>query len=319
LPDETPALPDLAFTNRFVQPSVAPKFGGYLGAVKGDSGTTVTGAPSPPTRILRARKSWLAADPRELWEFRGLMLRFAARDLTLRYRQTALGVVWVILQPLLAAGILAFVFGNVADLPAPDGIPYFLFTLVGTVGWTAFSLVATRSSGSLVANAPLVQKVFFPRVLLPISTACSTMVDLAVSLCLFAAVLVVQGAHSGVGIITFPIWLAMFVTLGLGLGLASCSLNVRFRDVGYVLPVLVQFLLFLSPVAYTLDAVPASARTLYELNPLAGLLEGLRWSLLGTPRPSLGLSLYSISVSIVVFVFGFLLFHRLEREFADVI
>jgi lipopolysaccharide transport system permease protein len=273
----------------------------------------------PPTRILRPRRSWLPADPRELWEFRGLLLRFAARDITLRYRQTALGVVWVILQPLLGAGILSFVFGNVADLPAPAGIPYFLFTLVGMVGWTAFSQVATRSAGSLVANAGLVQKIFFPRVLLPFSTACSTMVDVAVSLGLVVVVLIVQGAHSGTGIVTFPFWLAMFVVIGLGLGLAVSALMVRYRDVGYVLPVAVQFLLFLSPVAYQLSAVPADNRTLYELNPLAGLLEGLRWSLLGTPRPAVGLAIYSIVSSVGLFLAGVLIFHRLERSFADVI
>jgi lipopolysaccharide transport system permease protein len=247
-------------------------------------------------------------------------LRFAARDITLRYRQTALGVAWVILQPLLAAGILSFVFGNVADLPAPYDIPYFLFTLVGMVGWTAFSQVATRSAGSLVANAGLVQKIFFPRVLLPLSSTCSTMVDVAVSLGLVAVVLVVQGgSHSGAGIVTFPVWLVMFVVIGLGLGLTSCALMVNYRDVGYVLPVAVQFLLFLSPVAYTLNSVPASTRTLYELNPLAGLLEGLRWSLLGTPRPSVGLALYSTLSSAAIFVVGLLVFHRLERGFADVI
>jgi lipopolysaccharide transport system permease protein len=246
-------------------------------------------------------------------------VRFAARDITLRYRQTALGVVWVILQPLLTAGILSFVFGNVADLPAPAGIPYFLFTLVGMVGWNAFSQVALRSSSCLIANSGLVQKAFFPRVLLPLSTTCSAMVDVLVSLVLVAVVIMIEGAHSGLGIITFPVWLALFVVIGLGIGLASCALMVSYRDVGFVLPVAIQFLLFLSPVAYTLDSVPASARTLYELNPLAGLLEGLRWSLLGTQRPSIGLALYSSLMSIVVFVAGVLIFHRLERGFADVI
>jgi lipopolysaccharide transport system permease protein len=237
----------------------------------------------------------------------------------LRYRQTVLGVVWVILQPLLAAGILSFVFGNVAELPPPAGIPYFLFTLVGTVGWTAFSAVANRSSSSLVANAGLVQKAFFPRLLLPLSNTCSALVDVAVSLCLVAVVLLVQGAHSGLGIVTFPFWLATLVVIGLGLGLASSALMVRYRDVGYVLPVAVQFLLFLSPVAYTLDSVPPSTRTLYELNPLAGMLEGFRWSLLGTERPSAGLTAYCITSSVVVFVLGVLIFHRMERGFADVI
>jgi lipopolysaccharide transport system permease protein len=142
-----------------------------------------------PSRILRPRKKWLPPNPREIWEFRSLLERFAARDITLRYRQTALGAVWVVLQPLLGAGILSFVFGNVAGLSAPAGIPYFVFSLVGMVGWTAFSQIATRSSGSLVANANLVQKVFFPRILLPLSTVLSTMVDVAVSLALVVVVM----------------------------------------------------------------------------------------------------------------------------------
>jgi lipopolysaccharide transport system permease protein len=273
----------------------------------------------PPTRILRPRKSWLPPHPRELWDFRGLLIRFAARDVTLRYRQTALGVTWVVAQPLLAAGVLSFVFGNVAGLPAPAGIPYFVFTLVGTVGWTAFSQVANRSSSSLVGNASLVQKVFFPRLLLPLSTVCSTMVDMAVSLGLLAVLLITNNVNPGFALLTLPVWLVLFVAIGLGLGLASSALMVRYRDVGYVLPVVVQLLLFLSPVAYTLNSVPPGSRTLYELNPLAGLLEGLRWSVLGTPAPTFGLALYSGMMSIVVFMLGLMLFHRMERGFADVI
>jgi lipopolysaccharide transport system permease protein len=261
----------------------------------------------------------LPSDPRELWEFRGLLFRFAARDITLRYRQTALGAIWVILQPLLGAGILSFVFGNVANLEAPAGIPYFVFTMMGTVAWTAFSQVTTRSSGSLIANASLVQKVYFPRLVLPISTVLSTMVDVGVSLVLVLVLLAVNGVAPTAALLTFPLWLALFVVLGLGIGLAAGALMVRFRDVQYVLPVGVQMLLFLSPVAYTLAQVPASARTLYELNPLAGLLEGFRWSLLGSSPPSVGLAVYSIVVSLVLFVVGVLVFHRMERGFADVI
>lgn len=273
----------------------------------------------PPTRILRPRKHWLPPNPRELWEFRGLLVRFAARDITLRYRQTALGAIWVVLQPLLGAGILSFVFGNVAGLPGPAGISYFLFTLVGTVGWTAFSQVATRSSGCLVANASLVQKVFFPRLLLPFSNVLSTMVDVAVSLGLLAAVMALQGVPPGAGLATLPIWLALFVAMGLGLGLISSALMVRYRDVGYVLPLVVQLMLFLSPVAYQLSAVPSGSLWLYELNPLAGLLEGFRWAVLGTAAPSAGLVTYSVISSLAFFVVGLVIFHRMERGFADVI
>jgi lipopolysaccharide transport system permease protein len=273
----------------------------------------------PPHRVLRPRRSWVPADPRELLEFRGLLARFAARDITLRYRQTALGVSWVILQPLLGAGILTFVFGSVAGLPAPEGIPYFVFSLVGMVGWTAFSQVATRSSASLVGNASLVQKVFFPRLLLPVSTVLSTAVDVVVSLGLLAVLLAVNGIWSGAAIVTFPLWLALFFLLGLGLGLASSALMVRFRDVQYVLPVAVQLLLFISPVAYSLDAVPAGSRQIYELNPLAGMLEGFRWSVLGTAAPSAASVAYSVVAAVLALAFGLLIFNRMEQEFADVI
>jgi lipopolysaccharide transport system permease protein len=268
---------------------------------------------------LRPRRSWLPPHPRELWEFRGLLARFAARDVTLRYRQTALGATWVVLQPLLAAGILSFVFGSVAGLPAPAGIPYFLFSLVGMVGWTAFNQVTSRASNSLVGNAGLVQKIFFPRLLLPISTVLSTMVDIAVSIGLVAVLLVVYGVTPGAGIITFPLWLGLFVAIGLGIGCAAGALMVRFRDVGYVVPMLVSLLLFLSPVAYSLSEVPSGSRTWYELNPLAGLLEGFRWSILDTPPPSFGLAVYSAVTSLAVLAVGLVVFYRMERGFADVI
>jgi lipopolysaccharide transport system permease protein len=272
-----------------------------------------------PRLIIRPRKSWLPPDPRDLWAFRELCFRFAARDITLRYRQTALGVTWVILQPLLGAGVLSFVFGGVAGLEGPPGVPYFVFSLAGMVGWTAFSQTATRSSGSLVANAQMIQKVFFPRLLLPVSTVLSTMVDVAVSIALLAVLLAVNGIWAGAAILTFPLWLLLFVTLGLGLGLVASSLMVTYRDVQYVLPVGVQLLLYASPVAYAVDAVPESARWAVALNPLTGILEGLRWSVLGTAPPSAGALVYSVVSCMALFIGGLLLFNRMERRFADVI
>ena len=272
-----------------------------------------------PLLTIKPRRSWLPTHPRELWLFRELAVRFAARDITLRYRQTALGVVWVILVPLLGAGVLSFVFGSVANLQGPPGIPYFVFTLSGMVAWTAFSQIATRSSGSLVANAQLVGKVYFPRLLLPISTVLSTLVDVAVSLALLIVLLGVSGVRPGLGVITFPIWFVLVIALALGVGLLAGALMVRYRDVQYVLPVGIQFLLFASPVAYTLASVPAKAQTLYELNPLTGLLEGMRWSLIGTERPSAALTAYSMIFAVALLVLGTMVFSRMERQFADVI
>lgn len=280
---------------------------------------TAPTAPRRPTLVIRPRTAWLPANPRELWEFRELLVRFAARDVTLRYRQTALGVIWVILVPLLGAGILSFVFGGVADLPAPDGLPYFVFSLAGMVAWTAFSQVANRSAGSLLANAGMVQKVFFPRLLLPFSTVVSTLVDVGVSLALLGVLLAGYGLRPGWEIVTFPIWFLLIIALGLGIGLTASALMVRYRDVQYILPVGIQFLLFASPVAYTLASVPESARTVYELNPLAGLLEGMRWALIDTARPSAFLVGYSAAFAVVTFAVGLVVFSRMERQFADVI
>ncbi len=178
-----------------------------------------------PLFTIRPRRSWLPASPSELWRFRELMVRFAARDITLRYRQAVLGVVWVIVVPLLGAGILSFVFGGVASLKAPPGIPYFVFTLAGMVAWTAFSLIIVRASAVLVGNAQLVGKVYFPRLLLPLSTVLSTLVDVAVSLVLLIVLLVVTGVHPGPGVITLPIWFLAVIALALGGGLFFGALD----------------------------------------------------------------------------------------------
>jgi lipopolysaccharide transport system permease protein len=261
----------------------------------------------------------LPANPRELWAYRTLLARFAARDVTLRYRQTALGITWVILQPLLGAGVLSFVFGTVANLDGPSGIPYFVFSLTGMVSWTAFSQVTIRSSTSLVGNAQLVSKVFFPRLLLPLSTVMSTLVDVGVSLVLLAVLIGAYGVVPGVAVVLLPLWILLLIAAALGVGMAAGALMVRYRDVQYLLPVAVQFLLYASPVAYSLAAVPASARTVLTLNPLTGLLEGVRWSVLDTARPSVGLVAYSVSTSMLSLLAGLLLFSRMERRFADVI
>ncbi len=246
-------------------------------------------------------------------------MRFAARDITLRYRQAVLGVVWVVVVPLLGAGILTFVFGGVASLQAPAGIPYFVFTLAGMVTWTAFSLIITRASGVLVGNAQLVGKVYFPRLLLPLSVVLSSMVDVAVSLALLVVTMALSGVHPGLGVITLPIWFLAIVAIALGGGLFFGALMVPYRDIQYIVPVGIQFLLFASPVAYSLASVPASSRFWFELNPLTGLIEGMRWALIGTPRPPWGLTAYSLTFSLGALLLGTVVFSRMERQFADVI
>jgi lipopolysaccharide transport system permease protein len=275
-------------------------------------------APKPRLTIV-PRRSWVPTNLRELWDFRTLLARFAARDLTLRYRQTALGITWVILQPLLGAGVLSFVFGSVAGLPSPEGIPYFVFTLTGMVAWTAFSQITTRASSVLVNNAQLVSKVYFPRIILPLSTVLSTLIDVGVSLGLLAVLMAVNEVASGPAILLAPVWMLLIIAVSLGVGMGAGALMVRYRDVQYLLPVAVQFLLYASPVAYSLSAVPQSAQVWFKLNPLTGLLEGFRWSVLNTTRPPNGLIAYSSTSSLLLLVVGLAFFTRMERQFADVI
>ncbi len=271
-----------------------------------------------PLLTIRPRSGWPPPNLRELWEFRDLFSRLTRREITLRYRQTALGVVWVLLQPLLAAGVFSFVFGQVADLPS-EGVPYFIFAYAGLLVWNVFNATLGKASGSLVANAGLVMKVFFPRLVLPLSGVGTTLIDFGVSLAVMAALLVVGGITPGAGVLLTPVWLVVVLGLGLGLGMAAAAFMVRFRDIGYMLALVTQLLLYGSPVAYGLTAVPDSARPFVLLNPLTGVLEAFRWSLLGTSNLHLGALAYSVVTSALVFWAGAKVFARMEREFADVI
>jgi lipopolysaccharide transport system permease protein len=280
-------------------------------------------APSTPAEprpflIIRPPRTWAPFNLRELWQFRDLFVRFARRDLTLRYRQTALGVIWVVLQPLLAAGAIAFVFGSIAGLSS-DGVPYFAFAFAGMLAWNAFSNLLGRMSSSLVGNAALVSKIYFPRLVLPLSTICSVLVDFLVSMLMMAAIWPLAGVAPGWSLITLPIWLAAALVLASGLGLLAAALMVPYRDVQYVLHVATQLFLFISPVGYALSHVPHSARLLYELNPLTGLLEGFRWSLLNIGRLDTFATIWAFGFSVVIFMIGSLSFAHMERRFADVI
>lgn len=275
--------------------------------------------PRPSTEVLiRPRGRWAVVHVGELWAFRDLLASFAVRDLRLRYRQTALGAAWVVVQPLVGAAIFTFVFGKVAGLPS-EGVPYLVLAYTGLVAWTLFSGILTKSSASLVGNASLVSKVYFPRLLLPLSVVASGLVDLAVALAVLAVMLAVYGIVPGTGLLLLPVWLLLVVLLSLGIGLIACSLMVRYRDVQYVLPVMTQFLLFGSPVAYALAAVPQHLQVFVAANPLTGLLEGFRWSLLNTGELPLVAVVWSAVFACVAFVLGSLAFASLEREFADVI
>ena len=255
---------------------------------------------------------------RDLWHHQDMLKVLSRRQILLRYRQTALGAVWVVLQPLLGAGVLSFVFGNIAKLPT-DGVPTFIFTYTGMLAWSAFSGSLARAQGSMVSNAALVAKIFFPRVILPLSNALGTVIDFGVTLGVLLVLLFTAGLPPSWPILLVPVWLVLVVGLGTGLGSMLAALSVRYRDWGYITPLLIQLGLYASPVAYSVSAVPAKYQSIYYLNPLAAILEAFRWSLNGTPFPATGHLVYAIVVCVVVSLGGLLVLERMEARFADVI
>jgi lipopolysaccharide transport system permease protein len=268
--------------------------------------------------VIGPRPAWYRPPLHEVWQYRDLLLTLAKRDVKLRYRQTALGVFWVVAQPLLAAGIFTFVFGNVAKLDS-EGHPYFVFSYAGLLGWNAFATTLQRMSNCLVLNSQLVAKIFFPRLVLPVSTLFATLIDFTVSLCVMAVLMVITSTAPGGGILLLPVWLAVLLVLATGGGLVAAGLMVRYRDIGQIIPVVTQLLMYISPVAYATAVVPARFRDIYFLNPLAGLLEAFRWSLLGTGRLNALHLGYSVAVGVCLLGVGIVAFNSMERRFADVI
>jgi lipopolysaccharide transport system permease protein len=253
---------------------------------------------------------------REIWQYRDLFTALGTRDLRLRYRQTFLGVAWVVLQPLAAAGIFAFVFGTIAGVPT-DGQPYLLFALAALAGWNFFSSVLTRASTSLIQNPQLVTRVYFPRLILPLAVLPAALVDLLVTLAAFAAIALTRGQAFDARLIGLPAAIALLGALALGAGFAAAALAVRYRDVQYVLPVLIQLALYASPVAYSSSAVPERWQAVYYANPLAAPIELLRWSLLGTPAPPLRQLWFSVAAALALVGIGAVVFRGIERSFAD--
>lgn len=271
--------------------------------------TTVTVV--PPGRLNLP--SW-----RELWHSREVAYRMAQRDIIVRYRQTVLGIGWVVLQPLMSAGVFTLVFGKVAGFTSGP-VPYFLFSLAGTLVWTVFSGTLGRASSALVGNQALVSKVYFPRLLVPLSSVASVLLDFLVGLVLAVALLFAWRINPGWPVLLVPVWTLLAAMLGVGIGIAASALMVKYRDVGYVLPWVTQVLLYASPVAYPLSHVPQSLRWLFDLNPATWFLESFRWSLLGTEAPPAWQMGALVVAAVVVLLGGTLWFQRFEREFADVI
>lgn len=254
----------------------------------------------------------------ELLGARDLFMILLGRELRVRYKQTALGVVWVLLQPLVPAIIFAVVFGSFARLPSA-GAPYLLFALSGLVLYGLFSTAVSRAGTSLVRDGGLISKVYFPRVVLPLASGSAGVVDFLVGLAVILVLMVALGQALTVAVIAIPLIVGLTLTLALGLGIAISALSANYRDFGYVVPFVLQLLLYGSPVAYSMEILPSSFANAYALNPLVPLIEAFRWALLGTPAPTAGQILLGSVSGAVMIVAGILVFSRATRDIADVI
>ena len=271
-----------------------------------------------PLLILKPESGWVPLDLRELWEFRYLLISLARRDIKLRYRQTLLGAAWVAIQPLVAAGLFTFVFGVITHPPS-EGHSQFLFIYAGLLVWNVFNNTVTRCSQSMVGNSQLISKVYFPRMALPLSAVLSVLVDFVVSLALMCVLLAAFHVRPSLHVLALPFWIVIVLLIGMGVGFAAAALNVSYRDVQHVLPVLLQFLMFASPVVYSLDRVPPKWRVPFFLNPLSGPLEAIRWSLLGGGPLRIKITCYAALMSVAIFLAGAHIFRKMERGLADVI
>jgi lipopolysaccharide transport system permease protein len=254
--------------------------------------------------------------PRELWRYRDVARQIALRDVTIRYRQTALGAVWAVLQPVGFMVVFTLIFGNVAGLSS-EGLPYALFSLAALVPWTFFSNALLLGSDSLVANAALVAKIYFPRIFIPAGVVAAGLVDLAISLVLLFIIIFAFGYVPPLAVLTLPLLIAMAVATALGLSTALSAINVRYRDVRYIVPFAIQMGLFATPIAYSSTVIAEPWRTVYALNPMVGVVEGFRWATLGHLPAPVALMAVSAVSAVVVLIGGLAYFDRVERGFAD--
>ena len=254
----------------------------------------------------------------EVWTYRELLYFIVWRDLKVRYKQTAIGVAWVVLQPLMSMGVFTLFFGRLAKLPS-DGLPYPVFYFAALAPWTYFSTALTTATNVVVANQRVVTKVYFPRLILPLSSVISGLVDFGIAFVVLLALVLEYGLRPGAHVIWLPFLLLLALATALGVGLWLSALNALYRDVQYVMPFLVQFWMLASPVAYPGSLVPASWRWLYGLNPMAGVIEGFRWALTGHGQPPGQLMVASAAAVVVLLVGGLVFFQRMEGTVADLV
>jgi len=268
--------------------------------------------------IIRPSRGWISLNLREVWAYRELLYFLTWRDVKVRYKQTVLGAAWAILQPLFTMVVFSLFFGKLARIPSDD-IPYPIFSYAALVPWQFFANGLNQSSTSLVASANLIRKVYFPRLVIPISAVLSGGVDFVIAFVVLLGMMLFYGAVPTGAIVWLPLLLLLALVTSLGAGLWLTALNVQFRDVRYAVPFLVQAWMFATPIAYPSSLLEEPWRTLYGINPMAGVVEGFRWALLGTATPPGAIVFVSALVAVALLVSGAYYFRRMEKTFADVV
>jgi lipopolysaccharide transport system permease protein len=281
-------------------------------------------SPATPTQqlkspvVVEASKGLLKLDLRPVWEYRELLYFLVWRDVKVRYKQTAIGAAWAICQPLLTMMIFAVIFGRFAKIPS-DNVPYPIFAFAGLLPWTYFSQSIARSGVSVVSDANLIRKIYFPRLIIPASAVIAPLVDFVLSLLILLLMMAWYRVTPNWAVATLPLFICLAVCAALGVSLWLSALNVRYRDVGHAIPFLVQFWMYASPIVYPVSLIPKQWRSLYSVNPMVGVVEGFRWGLLGKESPEFGSIVIGTLVALILFLSGLIFFKRMERSFADIV
>ena len=272
----------------------------------------------PPVTVIEPPRRWVPVDLGALWRYRELLYFLVWRDIKVRYKQTALGAAWAVIQPFFTMVVFSIFFGRLAQVPS-DGAPYPIFSFAALVPWGFFANGLTQSSNSIVANRDLITKVYFPRLAIPTATVLAGLVDFAIAFVVLLAMMGYYGIAPTPNVVWILPLLVLALVTALGVGLWLSALNVRYRDVRHALPFVVQAWLFITPIAYPSSLLPEPWRTVYGLNPMAGVVEGFRWALLGTDSAPPAMVAVSAVVAVVILVSGAFYFRRVEARFADVV
>lgn len=268
--------------------------------------------------ILEPPRGWFNLRLRELWDFRELLFFLIWRDIKVRYKQTILGIVWAVIQPLMTMVVFSVVFGKLGQLPS-NGIPYPVFTFAALLPWQLFSRALSDASGSLISNQNMVSKIYFPRVFLPAASVLGGLLDFGISFIVLLILMAIYDIPFTWAILTVPLFLVLCLLTALAVGLLLSAFNVRYRDVKYITPFLLQFWMYATPVAYSSSLIPEQWRFLYGFNPMAGVVEGFRWALLSQPISVSSFLPISILAVTLLFLVSIFYFQRMELTFADVV